>query len=105
MRVLVYPSNLEVGGSQLNAIELGGAVRNFGWEVVMYGPDGTLRQTIDRLGLEFIEAPAADRHPSRAVMRHLTATVVSRKIQLVHGYESDAIQNLAYGPHLRNGIP
>ena len=35
MRVLVYPHSMEIGGSQLNAVELGGAVRDLGHDVVV----------------------------------------------------------------------
>src|SRR5205807_398251 len=35
MRIIVYPHAMEIGGSQLNAIQLAGAVRDRGHEVVV----------------------------------------------------------------------
>ncbi|UXN31297.1 hypothetical protein [Glutamicibacter sp. M10] len=40
MRILIYPHDLSMGGSQLNAIELAGALRERGHEVIVYGWKG-----------------------------------------------------------------
>ena len=38
MRVLVYPHAMEIGGSQLNAVETGAALRDRGHEVTVQAP-------------------------------------------------------------------
>jgi hypothetical protein len=45
MRVLVAPHNFEIGGSQINALELACAVAaKPGFEVILYAPDGELTE-------------------------------------------------------------
>ena len=87
MRIVVYPHDLEIGGSQLNAIEIGAAVRDLGHEVIVFGRRGALNARIDELGLEFIDAPPPDRRPSRATARTLVDLVRKRDIDIIHGYE------------------
>ena len=51
LNVLVYPHAMEVGGSQLNAIELAAAVRDLGNEVTVLSDDGPLVQRVRELDL------------------------------------------------------
>lgn len=87
MRILVYPHDLEIGGSQLNAIELATAVRDLGHEVVVYGQRGALKPRIEELGLEFIESPRPSLRPTPQIAAHLRTVVTQREIDIVHGYE------------------
>lgn|GEM_PF-184800 len=87
MRIVVYPHDLDMGGSQMNAIELAAAVRDLGHECIVFGRPGTLNRKIRELGLEFVEAPAPGRRPSPRVAEALRELVVSRGIDVVHGYE------------------
>ena len=75
MKVLVYPHDLEMGGSQLNAIEIAARTRDLGHDVVIYGRPGSLVAKVESLGLEFIEAPVPAVRPSPAVARDLTRLV------------------------------
>ncbi|GAB89095.1 glycosyltransferase family 4 protein [Gordonia rhizosphera] len=87
MRVLVYPHDLNIGGSQLNAIEIAAGVRNLGHEVAIFGRRGQLMSRIQELGLEFIEAPPLGRRPSPATAKALADLVRTRQVDLIHGYE------------------
>ncbi|GAA1784844.1 hypothetical protein GCM10009712_35230 [Pseudarthrobacter sulfonivorans] len=87
MKILVYPHDLKMGGSQLNAIEIAGAIQQRGHEVVVFGRPGPLVEHIDRLGLEFVECPGIRRRPSPAAIRALRRLVRERGIDVVHGYE------------------
>lgn len=87
MRILVYPHDLGIGGSQLNAIELAAAVRRLGHEVIVFGRPGPLNRRIEELGLEFIPSPQPHRRPSPAVVKALVRLARERKIDLIHGYE------------------
>lgn len=87
MKVVVYPHDLSIGGSQLNAIELGAAVARRGHEVVVFGRPGKLVERIDELGLEFIESPKPRRRPSPSVTSALLSLVHDRGIDVLHGYE------------------
>ena len=87
MRILVYPHDLDMGGSQTNAIELAAAVTALGHECIVFGQRGTLCDRIEQLGLEFVEAPAPGRRPSRRIARALRALASERDIDVIHGYE------------------
>lgn len=87
MKILVYPHDLNMGGSQLNAIELAAAVRALGHDVIMFGQPGSLNLRIQELGLEFIAAPKPHHQPSRTIVRALADVIRDRKIDIVHGYE------------------
>lgn len=88
MRILVYPHSMEIGGSQLNAVELAGAVRDRGHEVVVLGEDGDLVEVVHRLGLEHVPLdPRATRRPSPYAVRQLAALVRDRRLDVLHGYE------------------
>ncbi|MGB3375145.1 MAG: glycosyltransferase [Microbacterium sp.] len=87
MKILVYPHDLNMGGSQTNAIELAAAVTKLGHECIVYGRRGTLCARIDELGLEFVEAPEPGRRPSPRVVRDLRRLIRERGIDIVHGYE------------------
>jgi glycosyltransferase involved in cell wall biosynthesis len=105
VRVLVYPHELSVGGSQLNAVELAAAVRDLGHEVAVFGVPGPLTTHIEALGLDLTPVAEAPRRPSPAVMRRLVEVVGAERIDLVHGYEWPPALEAYYGPQLRLGVP
>lgn len=57
MKIMVIPLTLELGGSQLNAIELAAAVRGQGHDVVVFGRHCQLLSLIEELWLELVESP------------------------------------------------
>ena len=87
MKILVYPHDLAMGGSQTNAIELAAAVSRLGHETVVFGRRGTLCARVDELGLEFIESPDPGRRPSSRVAAELRSIARNRGIDVIHGYE------------------
>ena len=87
MKILVYPHAMEIGGSQLNAIELAGAVRDLGHEVAVIGEPGPLVELVTRLGLEHLSLPVERRRPSPTVARRLRGLARQRSLDVVHGYE------------------
>jgi len=87
MKILVYPHDLNMGGSQTNAIELASALGRLGHECILFGRNGTLRDRIDELGLEFIESPPPGRRPSMRVARALKDVAAERGVDVIHGYE------------------
>lgn len=87
LNILVYPHAMEVGGSQLNAIELAAAVRDLGHQVAVLGEEGPLLDRVYALGLEHLPLPARRRRPSLAVAGRLRALIRSRALDIVHGYE------------------
>jgi glycosyltransferase involved in cell wall biosynthesis len=87
LKVLVYPHDMAMGGSQLNAIELAAAVGDLGHSVAVVGDDGPLVRLVHDLGLRHIPVPASRRRPSLAVARDLRRLVREEGIDIVHGYE------------------
>jgi glycosyltransferase involved in cell wall biosynthesis len=87
VKILVYPHAAEIGGSQINAVDLAGAVRDLGHEVVVTSEAGPLVDRVRALGLEHLELPTRRRRPSPAVAAQIDRWVVERGIDVVHGYE------------------
>lgn len=78
---------MQVGGSQLNAIELAAAVRDLGHEVSVMGEDGPLVDRVRALGLEHLPVRKDRRRPSPEVAWRLRALIRQRRLDVVHGYE------------------
>jgi glycosyltransferase involved in cell wall biosynthesis len=87
MRIGVYPHAMEVGGSQLNAIELAAAVRDLGHEVTVISEPGPLVERVTASGLEWLPLDAGRRRPAPATVRLLRALIAERGLDIVHGYE------------------
>ncbi|MBK8185465.1 MAG: glycosyltransferase [Candidatus Competibacteraceae bacterium] len=88
MKILVYAHRLEVGGTQVNAIELATALRDLhGLEVVMFAQPGPMVRLIEEKGLCFLPAPDARFHPSLARMRALSDAVRREKPDLIHAWD------------------
>jgi glycosyltransferase involved in cell wall biosynthesis len=105
VRILVYPGVMEVGGSQLNAVQLAHEAARAGHDVLMFGPEGDLVPLAGALGLEYVRAPQEGRWPSPRNMAALRRLVVDRGVDVVHGYEWGPSVDLAFGPHRRLGTP
>ncbi len=105
MRIIVYPHAMEIGGSQLNAIQLAGAVRDRGHEVIVVAEPGPLVDMVTDLGLEHVPIPERRRRPSAGVASLLTRLVRDRAIDIVHGYEWPPAVEAFYGPRMRLGTP
>ncbi|WP_236557323.1 glycosyltransferase family 4 protein [Arthrobacter sp. 9AX] len=99
----MYPHELAMGGSQINALELAGAVRDVGHDVFVFATKGVLLDKVQELNLPYIEAPQSRFAVDPATTRKLTATVRELGIDLVHPYEWTAILNTTFGPGLSTG--
>ena len=103
MKIVVYAHSMEIGGSQLNAIEIGAAVQRLGHDVVLVGEPGPLAATANSLGLEHHVIPERRQRPSLKVMRLLVGLVRQRGIDIVHGYEWPPAVEAFLGPQLMLG--
>jgi glycosyltransferase involved in cell wall biosynthesis len=102
MRILVYPHTMEIGGSQLNAVQLAGAVRCLGHEVIIVSEAGPLVQRVREMRLEHVEIPRHRRRPSLKVATFLTHLVRERRVDVVHGYEWPPVIESFFGPGALN---
>jgi glycosyltransferase involved in cell wall biosynthesis len=78
---------MEIGGSQLNAIEIGAAVRDLGHEVSVISEPGALLGRVEELGLPHIPLPDRRRRPSLVVAQHIRRLIRTHSLDIVHGYE------------------
>jgi len=105
VRILVYPHSMEIGGAQLNAIQLAGAVRDLGHEVIVLSEPGPLVERVRDMGLEHLEIPLNRGRPSLGVLGRLVRLVRERGVALVHGYEWPPVIEAFFGPGLRLRTP
>lgn len=105
MRILVYPHSMEMGGSQLNAVQLAGAVRDRGHEVIVMSEPGPLVERVRDLGLEHLELPPYRHRPSLKVAGTLVRLVRERRVDVVHGYEWPPVIDAFLGPGLQLRTP
>jgi glycosyltransferase involved in cell wall biosynthesis len=102
VKVLVYPHTMGIGGSQLNAVEIAGAVRDRGHDVTVVSRPGPLVETVQQLGLPHVTLdPRARRTLSPRAITHLTSLARERRIDVVHGYEWPPGVEAVLGPRLR----
>ncbi|MCE4225045.1 glycosyltransferase family 4 protein [Methylobacterium sp. C25] len=105
MKILVYPHVMEIGGSQLNAVQLAGAVRDLGHEVIVLSEPGPMVAKVRELGLEHLEIPRSRGVPSAMVSNRLARIVQDRRIDVVHGSEWPSVIEAFFGPGLRYRTP
>ncbi|MCL4785703.1 MAG: glycosyltransferase family 4 protein [Verrucomicrobia bacterium] len=106
MKILVYAHQLEVGGTQTNAIELAAALRDFhGHEVVMFATPGPMVELIQKKGLRYLPAPDGYLCPSPARMKALRRAVRAERPDLIHAWDWWQCLDAYYGEHLLRRIP
>src|SRR5262249_56591537 len=101
VRILVYPHTMAIGGSQLNAVQLAGAVRDRGHDVIVASQPGPLVEYVHALGLPHLYIPAHRRRPSFDTIRALIRVVQEQSVDVMHVYESIAMIEAFFGPRLR----
>ncbi len=87
LSVIVYPHSTEIGGSQLNAIEIGAAVRDLGHAVAVYASPGRLLDRVQELALDHIATCEAGFRPAAARVTELAQLAREREVDILHGYE------------------
>lgn len=96
---------MEIGGSQINAIQIAGAVRDRGHEVIVFSEPGPMVERVRELGLEHLEIPIHRSEPSAWVRAELNRVVRDRRVDIVHGYEWGPVIEAYFGPRLRQSVP
>ena len=105
MRLLVAPHSLEIGGSQINSIDLAAAAAEAGHEVVVYGKPGPLVERIESRGLEFVAARPLRYRPAPSRIAQLARLARRRRLDLIHAYEWPPCLDAYFGAHLAGGVP
>jgi L-malate glycosyltransferase len=105
VKVLVYPHDLGIGGSQINAIDLAAEVAAHGHEAIVYALDGPLSGYIAERGLRWIRANPLHYRPGPTRIPQIHRIVKEEGIDLIHGYEWPPTLDAFYGAHLPLGTP
>lgn len=105
MRLLVYPHDLQIGGSQINAIDLAAAAAEAGHEVHVYGIPGPLVDLVDQRGLHFAPAHALRNRPAPTRVAQLASLARTLRLDLIHSYEWPPCLDAWLGAGLVHGVP
>jgi glycosyltransferase involved in cell wall biosynthesis len=106
MKILLNLHKLKIGGAQLVAIRLAGALRERGHETVIYGPPGALTNFAVSRGLRFIpQTPPSGRRPSLRAALALRDLARKERADLVHASGHSVCIEAFYGTYLLGGIP
>ncbi len=106
MKLLVSAHRLELGGTQVNAVELAATLRDrHGFDVVVWATPGPALNLVRELGLRFEPAPDVSVHPSPARMRALRGLVTRLQPDLVHAWDWWQALDAFFGVHLPMGVP
>ncbi|MFD2797226.1 glycosyltransferase family 4 protein [Promicromonospora vindobonensis] len=106
MKIVVYVHHMEIGGSQLNALELARETAARGHDVVVLAPPGGALWDVARgFGLDLERLPTHLTWPSPRNMAHAVSAVRRLRADVVHAYEWGPAIDVALGPHLLLGTP
>lgn len=105
MRLLVYPHDLSIGGSQINAIDLAAGAAAAGHEVWVYGIPGPLVDYIAERGLRFIPARPLHYRPAPSRIVQIASIAFQNRIDLIHAYEWPSCLDAYYGASLCMNVP
>lgn len=106
MRVLVFAHHLELGGSQVNAIDLAAAARDrHGHEVTMIAAGGPAAELARAKHIRLLAAPTASIHPSPAVGMALVRAIRETRADLVHAWDWPQCVDAAAAVGVTGGPP
>jgi glycosyltransferase involved in cell wall biosynthesis len=105
-RVLVFGHRLEVGGTQVNTIELAENLRDcHDHNVTLFAAPGPMLDIVVRKNLDFVAAPDVRLHPSPVRIRALRAAVERFRPDIIHAWDWWQALEAYVGVHLPMGTP
>ena len=105
MKVLVYPHDFAIGGSQINAIDLAADLVSLGHDAIVYGPRGPLVDYVAQRGLRYEPAATPQYRPAPQRITEIARLARREGIDVIHAYEWPPCLDSYYGAHLFGGIP
>jgi glycosyltransferase involved in cell wall biosynthesis len=105
MKIIVYPHELSIGGSQINAIDLAASIAAKGNEVIVYGTDGPLVPYVRDRGLKFVRAFDFKYRPAPPKVAQLMSLARREKADLIHTYEWPPCLDAYLGAGLFGRVP
>ncbi|MDF2798197.1 MAG: group 1 glycosyl transferase [Devosia sp.] len=105
MKILVFAHKLEVGGTQVNAIELAAQLRDaHGHDVVLFAVPGPMVELAETKGLRYIPAPS-DTGFSPTRMRALYRLARAENPDLIHVWDAPQYLEAVFAVHLWTRVP
>lgn len=101
----MYPHDLGIGGSQINAIDLAAIYAQDGHDVSVYGIEGPLVSYIEEKGLPFLAARQLRYRPAPSRIVQLASIARERRVDVIHSYEWPPCLDAYFGAHLAVGVP
>jgi glycosyltransferase involved in cell wall biosynthesis len=106
MKVLTFAHRLEVGGTQVNAIEIAAGLRDLhGHDVTIFATSGPMARLVEQKGLRFVPAPDAYLHPSLPRMRALRQLVRTERPDVIHAWDWWQVLDACYSVHWPMQVP
>ena len=106
MKVIVFAHRLEIGGTQINAIDFAARLRDeHGFDPIIFATPGPAQELVSKRGLRFEAAPDARFHPSMRRIAALRALVRREGAELVHAWDWWQCLEAYYGLQLPLGVP
>lgn len=106
MKILIFPHHLEIGGSQVNAVDLAAAVRDLhGHEVVFFATPGPGEALLASRGFRLVRAPRPKTAPSLSVVRALRRAIRRERVDIVHAWDWPQCLDAFFGAQLACGVP
>lgn len=106
MKIITFAHRLEIGGTQVNAIDLAVGLRDLhDCEVILFATPGPLAGVVQAKNLRFVPAPDAYLHPSLARMRALRELVCAERPDVIHAWDWWQCLDAYYSVYLPWRVP
>ena len=106
MKVICYSQRLEIGGTQVNTIDLAAGLQDrFGSEVVFFATRGPMGRVVAAEKLRIVAAPDAYVRPSVSRMEGLRELVYAERPDVVHAWDWWQGLDAFYSVHVPWGVP
>lgn len=106
MKILVFSHKLDVGGAQVNAIEITEALRDLhGHDVALFATPGPMVKVVEEKRLPFLPAPVTNDRPSVAMTRALSEAIRRERPDVIHVWDSSQWLVSYYAVNLFKRIP
>ena len=106
MKLLVFAHRLELGGTQINAIDLACHLRDrHGFDIVFHASEGPALELLSARGLKYVPAPDVRLHPSPARIKTLRKLVQQEQPDLIHAWDWWQGLEAYIGVHLPMQVP
>jgi L-malate glycosyltransferase len=106
MKILFFEKRLDVGGTQVNSIELAAAMRDcHGHNVTFFAAPGPMLELAIEKGLDFVAAPDEPKPFSVARLRALSEVLENTRPDLVHVWDWPQCIDALYVASLHHRVP